>query len=107
MTGVQTCALPIYVCKLLGVNRVRCTKAIKLSAHILRSKSILAMTKRASTEKMWGDNLCFFSYLAVEHEWDETSSSLVFVKENNRRRFPPTTGNVSSALIVAREERGL
>ena len=78
-----------YVRKLLDVNRVGCTKAIELSAHILRSKSILAMTERASTGKMWGDNLCFFRCLAVEHEWDETSSSLVFVKDTNRRRFPP------------------
>ena len=66
-----------------------CKKAIEISAHILRSKSILAMTRRASTGKMWGYNLCFLRCLAVEHEWDETSSSLVFVKDTNRRRFPP------------------
>ena len=65
-----------YVYKLFGVNRVGCTKAIKLPAHILRSKSILAMTERASTGRMWGNNLCFFRCLAVEHEWDEASSYL-------------------------------
>ena len=49
-----------YIYKLLVVNRVGCTKVSELPTHILRSKSILAMTKRASSGKMWGDNLCFF-----------------------------------------------
>ena len=78
-----------YVYKLLGVNRVGCTKGIELHAHILRSKSILVITKRAFTGRMWGDNLCFFRCLAVEHEWDEASSSLVSVKDIIRRRSPP------------------
>ena len=40
-----------YVYKLLGVNRVGYKKAVKLLVHILRSKSILAMTKRALTKR--------------------------------------------------------
>ena len=60
--------ITFYVYKLLEVNRVGCTKAIELPAHFLSSKSILAMTKRASTGRMWGDNLCLLRCLAVEHE---------------------------------------
>ena len=41
-----------YVYKLLGVNRLGCTKAVEFPAHILKSKSILAMTKRRSTGKL-------------------------------------------------------
>ena len=62
---------------------------MKFPAHILRSKSILAMTKRASTGRVRGDNLCFFRCLAVEHEWDETRSSLVSVKDTTRRMSFP------------------
>ena len=92
-----------YVYKLLDVNRVRCAKAVELSAHILMFKSILAITKRPSTGKMWDDNLCFFRCLVVEHEWDEASSRLVSVKDTT----PSTTGNVLFVLMVAGEERGL
>ena len=61
------------------------------------------MTKRAFTGRMLVDNLRLFRCLAVEHEWDEASSSLVSVKDTT----PSTTGNVLFVLIVAREERGL
>ena len=92
-----------YVYKLLGVNRVGCTKAIDLPAHILKSRSILSMTKRRQTGKMWGDNLCFFRCLAVEHEWDETNSALVSV---DRRNSPPqqATHRLYSLWQEKREE---
>ena len=92
-----------YVYKLLGVNRVGCTRAIELPAHILKSRSILAMTKKRQTGKMWGDNLCFFRCLAVEHEWDEANSALVSV---NRRNSPPqqATHRLYSLWQEKREE---
>ena len=47
------------------------------------------MTKRAFTGRMLVDNLRLFRCLAVEHEWDEASSSLVSVNDTTRRKSPP------------------
>ena len=74
---------------LLSVNRAGFKKAIELPAHILMSKSIFAVTKRALTGKNWGNNRCFFRCLVVEHDLDQSSSSLVSVKDTTRRRSPP------------------
>ena len=55
--------ITFYLYKLLGVNRVGCTKAIGLTAHLLRSNPIPAMTERPSTGKMWGVECVFLSVL--------------------------------------------
>ena len=68
------------------------------------SKSILAMTKRASTGRIWGDNLCLFRCLAVEHEGDEASLSSVSVTDITRRRSPAQLATLFSLWQEKRDD---
>ena len=45
--------------------------------------------RRTINRKDVGCGMCFFKCLAVEHEWDEASSSLVSVKDITRCSSPP------------------